>query len=85
MKELFVVTERFLLSIWHLCAIGGCDLAMVSAFVIVPRMGEQCVGTSCGDWFVFSVKLRTHTDSFFQARIVIVLKTMVCVCGTGAF
>ena len=83
MKEFCVVTERFL-SIWHLCAIGGCDLAMVSAFLIVPSMGEQCVGIS-HVWSVFSVKLRTHTDSFFPARIVIVLKTMVCVCGTVAF
>ena len=87
MKEFCVVTERFL-SIWHLCAIGGCELAMVSAFLIVPRMGEQCVGIShvWGLVRLFSEIANTHRF-IFQARIVIVLKTMVCVCvcGTVAF
>ena len=60
----------------------------MSGFLIASRLHVQFLGIShVWSWrigFVSSVKLRTN-NKFFQTRIVVVLKTMVCVCGTVAF
>ena len=83
-KEFCVVTERFL-SIWHLCAIGGCELAMVSAFLIVPRMGEQCVGIShvWGLVRLFSEIANTHRFIFSSTNCHCFENDGVCLWNCG--